>query len=193
MRSLQSLRNAQTPRGSTQSKRPPTSPEGALFGICPNPKIAWAAFVRSQVITERLMEKTSWLEEMKFLKEKPTDSQGAQPLSFFLFSFLFLFFYFFFPFSLINHSSHCLFCRNLFSAVAVGFASCCYAQGGKKQPNFSAICSNHSAEIRESSSLLLKLKTQGKTSLFSGCMCRLSLDRKVQLLTSQLSQEGSLM
>lgn len=70
-------------------------------------------------------EKTSWLEEMKFLKEKPKDREGDQPL-------------FFFFFSLINHSSHCLFCRNLFSAVAVGFASRCYAQEGKKQTNFSA-------------------------------------------------------
>lgn len=41
-------------------------------------------------------EKTLRLEEMKFFKEKPKDGERAQPLF------------------LINHSSHCLFCRNLF-------------------------------------------------------------------------------
>lgn len=99
--------------------------------MCPNPNFAQTALVRSQVVTGRLteQEKTSWLEKMKFLKEKPKDRQGARPPPFF-------FLYFFF--SLINHSSHCLFCRNLFWAVAVGFASRCYAQGGKKEPNFSA-------------------------------------------------------
>lgn len=99
---------------------------------------------------------------------------------------------FFFFFSLINHSSHCLFCRNLFSAVAVGFASRCYAQGGKKQTNFSAnLLKSFSWNQRR---LLTAFKRkQGRTSLYSGCMCRLSLGGKVQLLTSQLSQERSLM
>lgn len=46
--------------------------------------------MRSQVVRGRLMEqeKMSWLEEMKFLKEKPKDREGDQPpLFFFLFFF----------------------------------------------------------------------------------------------------------